>query len=470
MKRLSMRGLSGWWANRAIALPAGVSLIVLIALLDWKVQPNLSLGFLYLVPILWLAAFLKRWELAFIALDCGLLREAFSPWGWSTDSTWRVTLSSAVFFGAAMAVSELVRNRRLIMQQIREIETQNRLRSEAEEQLRVLVETSPAAILTLDSEGKVLSANESAHRLLGFVEQRLEGESIEEYLPILASVPELTHEQRYFRTMLEERGRRRDGGAFLAEVWFSTFQTSAGPRVAAIVMDASEQLRDREGRGLESALTTSRVLLGAVSHEVRNLAAAATMACTSLSRVSALSENEDLKALVALVESMRKIASHELRHALECAPSADLSAVLDDLRIILEPSFHEDEIELLWDCREALPVVRGDHHGLLQVFMNLAQNSQRALQQSEQKRLLIAAGIENGRVVVRFQDTGCGVPFPDRLFQPMQDGADVHGLGLFVSRSMVRSFGGTIHYEPQPSGSCFAVELAAAPAEETETR
>ena len=46
-------------------------------------------------------------------------------------------------------------------------------------------------------------------------------------------------------------------------------------------------------------------------------------------------------------------------------------------------------------------------------------------------------------------------------FQPFQDGAAGSGMGLYLSRFIVRSYGGELRFEPSASGSCFAVELEA---------
>jgi two-component system, LuxR family, sensor kinase FixL len=67
--------------------------------------------------------------------------------------------------------------------------------------------------------------------------------------------------------------------------------------------------------------------------------------------------------------------------------------------------------------------------------------------------------VENDLVVVRLYDTGPGVAQPDDLFKPFQPGAHSHGLGLYISRAILRSHGGNLRYEPQPAGSCFMVEL-----------
>jgi signal transduction histidine kinase len=64
-------------------------------------------------------------------------------------------------------------------------------------------------------------------------------------------------------------------------------------------------------------------------------------------------------------------------------------------------------------------------------------------------------------VKVRFEDSGIGISHPEDLFRPFQSGAQTTGLGLYVSRSIMRSFGGELLYEPRPAGCCFAVVIPA---------
>lgn len=113
-----------------------------------------------------------------------------------------------------------------------------------------------------------------------------------------------------------------------------------------------------------------------------------------------------------------------------------------------------------WEIEEDLPLVWADSYGLLQVFLNLARNSQRAMQACERKELTITAGAEEASVIIRFADTGVGVRAPQQLFRPFQQGADGTGLGLYVSRAIVRSCGGELRYEPRLEGCCFAVVLS----------
>jgi len=444
---------------RRKAFLASVVVVGLVALLDWKIKPHVSLGFLYVFPILVLALFARRWHIVVVASACGVLREVLSPLPWDGDAAARMALGLVAFLGAGLFVSELSRNRRRAVDHAAQLRRQTELREEVQEELRVLVESSPAAIFTLDADASVLLANEAAQRLFGFEDQGLKGETIQPHLPALASALERPRPQ--LRTNMECVGRRRDGEVFLAHVWFSTYHTRAGPRLAAIVLDVSEQLRDREVTGVGSVAAASRVLFGAVSHEVRNLAAAAAVAHANLARTKGLDGNDDFKALGALVEGLERIASSDLRLGSNPAlDSIDLNNVLDELRIVLEPSFREDEMTLEWRIPRDLPRVLAEPKSLLQIFLNLAQNSQREMSGCEEARLTVTGSCEGDDVVVRFEDTGPGVRRPETLFQPFPRGGQATGLGLFVSRTIARSFAGDVQHEPRLRGSCFAVRLA----------
>src|SRR5262249_26375321 len=157
-------------------------------------------------------------------------------------------------------VYELVRSRQIALQHLEEIENESKARREAEEQLEVLVQSSPAAIFTMDSGGRVLLANDAAHRLLALEPGTLAGRSIRDFLPALMNVPAPDNNRPSFRTAMQCRGRTNDGEAFLADIWFSTYRTAAGPRLAAMVVDSSEDLRNREELNLHQLMAGSRIL------------------------------------------------------------------------------------------------------------------------------------------------------------------------------------------------------------------
>jgi PAS domain S-box-containing protein len=114
------------------------------------------------------------------------------------------------------------------------------LRLASQERLRVLVETSPAAIVTVDERGFIELANHAAAELMAPRDGRLIGQ------PIAAFLPELHHALRWeegpqFRTSMQCRGHRGNGESFLADVWFSSYKEGPTPKLAAIIADVTEE-------------------------------------------------------------------------------------------------------------------------------------------------------------------------------------------------------------------------------------
>src|SRR5262249_62107446 len=115
-----------------------------------------------------------------------------------------------------------------------------------------------------------------------------------------------------FHTEMECRGRRQNGEVFLAHVWFSTYQTMSGLRLAAVVFDASEELRDRAEFNLQQILTGSKVLVGALCHEIRNICGAIAVVHSKMVRDKQFAMNEEFRALGTLVQGLAKMAGLEL--------------------------------------------------------------------------------------------------------------------------------------------------------------
>jgi two-component system, LuxR family, sensor kinase FixL len=324
-------------ANRARLIVVAGLLISAIAVVDWATKPYISLGFLYLFPIMILGGFLSRTQILGVALVCAVLQEAFSNLP-ENEAVVRLLFSSAGFVGTGLFISELIRNRRIAMTHVEELEGQIKLREDAEEQLRSLVESSPAAIVTIDSGGSVLLANEAAQHLLAPEGKPLHGQEINSYLPALQTVLK-TQQPRVFRTTLQCTGKRSDGEVFLAGIWFSTYSTISGPRLAAIVVDLSEDLRSREDLSLDYLLKNTRILMSAVAHEIRNLCGAVLVVHKNLSRVKELESNEDFEALGNLIQSLERVSALELGSTAQNGEMVELTSVLDEFRILIETTF-----------------------------------------------------------------------------------------------------------------------------------
>jgi len=211
--------------NRVPVLLASSVIVIAIAAVDWWTKPYVSLGFLYLFPIMLVAGILPRWTIVLLGLACALLSERFSNLD-PADANIRLGFETLALCGCGLLTFEVVRNKRLSL--------------EAQERVRVLVETSPAAIVTVDERGFIELANQAANELMVPHDGKLVGQ------PVAAFLPELHHALRpeggpQFRTSMQCRGHRGNGESFLAEVWFSTYKEGTTPKLAAIIADVSEE-------------------------------------------------------------------------------------------------------------------------------------------------------------------------------------------------------------------------------------
>ncbi len=458
-------------AGRPKLLAATAILVGCIAFADWRVGNTVSLGVLYILPMMLGALILRPAETAVLALLCSFLRSSFDVPSSHAEKILRFAFASLAYFTSGLFVTALVRNRELVVENLGRVQREQALRREAEEQLRALVESSPAAILTLDHRGVVLAANRAAESLFAIPEeQALPGRVIASYLPLLSDALHLNVAAEGFRTAVQCYGRREDGEIFLANTWFSTYPGPQGTHLAAIVVDSSEEMRDREEQNLRQLFRYNRIAAAAVSHDVRNLCGAISMLCSNLGEKHKLEHDEDFQGLINLVQGLERIARIELHsRSQEKLEEVPLQSVLDNLRIVIEPGWRDSGGTVRWrmpqnppqDPTMNLPSVAADPHGLLQAFLNLVQNSHRAVQQGPVRELTISAETVEGKVLVRFEDSGPGIASPDRLFQPFQQGAEGAGLGLYISRAVVRSYGGELRFEPREHGTCFVVELQA---------
>src|SRR5579872_2401932 len=246
-----MLPLERLWSERTrnpVLTISGV-IILAVALIDWWTKPFVSLGFLYLFPIMFAAGFLPRWLVAALGIVCAVLAEEFSA---LEPSVVRLSFESLALVGCGLFVHELAQNRRLSL--------------ESEARLKALVETSPAAIVTVDERGFIELANGAAVDLLGPRNGNLIGD------PIAAFLPELHHALRWeeapqFRASMQCRGHRGTGEAFTADVWFSTYKEGPSPKLAAIIADVSEEAEVGMAAAVSGTPAPARELVSLSSRE-----------------------------------------------------------------------------------------------------------------------------------------------------------------------------------------------------------
>lgn len=435
--------------------------LLLSVLVDIFTPHALPLGRMMLIPIAISAVSVSRRYVMAAVVVSAFVREQIGLTPWSGDWTYRVVGTIAAFSLLMFLWCEIVRKRKAILSQTAQISEETRLRFEAEQRLVSMVRSMPTAVVAIDSQGRVCLSNEAAETLLGAGAGTLDGQEIRQYLPNLAEIAGRKYLGHGQRSAALIDGHRLDGEPFRASVWFATYAAEDGGHLVAILADASGDIRDFQQSSLHTLLKSTRVLVGSMAHEIRNICAAISVTQASLSRLPGLAGNDDFAALSALTESLTRISTAELASAGKTSAQqpVDIRSLIDEFHIVMNPSLRDAGVELEIEPFESLPDAAADRHSLLQVLINLTRNSTRAMKRAESKAIRISVNLESDRLCVRLSDTGPGVREPGQLFRAFQPGADSSGLGLFISRALVRSCGGDLTYEAGAAGCTMCIRL-----------
>ena len=154
----------------------------------------------------------------------------------------------------------------------------------------------------------------------------------------------------------------------------------------------------------------------------------------------------------------------------------ELDELLDECCVIVETDTARHGLNLRYGFKAGAPeqfVTDGDL--LRQILVNLLSN---AIKFTERGEVAIEVGGTSDRITIEVIDTGCGIPLAQRhkLFVHGERlGAERtsipgHGIGLSISRRLVRCLGGDIGYRENPiGGSIFWIGLPAGSLPETAT-
>ena len=101
-------------AGKARVLAATAFLIGIIGLADWAVGPTMSLGVLYILPMMLGAVVMRPATIALLAVVCSSLRASFDTAGSPVELKLRFVFAVIAYFVSGLFVSGWVRNHELV--------------------------------------------------------------------------------------------------------------------------------------------------------------------------------------------------------------------------------------------------------------------------------------------------------------------------------------------------------------------
>ncbi|HEU0068637.1 MAG TPA: PAS domain S-box protein [Nitrospiraceae bacterium] len=348
-------------------------------------------------------------------------------------------------------------------------------RKHAEEQFRLVVESSPSGLLMVDEQGTIRMVNRQIDELFGYERAELIGQSVEILVPQHMRSHHAGDRAEFIahsesRAMGKGRdlyGVRKDGQEFPLEIGLNPIRTPDGLRVLASVVDITERKHIQKQLWQAERLAELGTLASGMAHEIGTpMNVILGRAEYLLQRTADEGMKKGLTTIVTQIERITKVMNQLLafarRRALERRP-VDLGEIVDDALEMFQERIAHNRITVDKAIEANMPSVHADRDQLVQVLINLVMNSLHAMPEGGRLRLSLAR--EGSHVCLGLSDTGHGMTeeIRSKVFDPFfttKDFGKGTGLGLTVVKGIVEEHGGTIAVESVvDKGTTFWIRL-----------
>lgn len=338
------------------------------------------------------------------------------------------------------------------------VEERTRNLSKSEHKLRNFIENSKDIIYFCDQAGDISSINSSGREMLGI-----------DPAQAALNFPSLfVHEEdrKAYRTALQENGFVND----------MEIQCKAGPANVRHILLTASAVYDRDGvivgyEGIGKDMTRLKIMTehlinnekmasvgqmaAGVAHEI-NTPLGIILGYTQLMMDDYDKDSEfyaNFEVMERQTKACRRIVADLLKFSRQSESAKaciDVNKVIQEVLAVSEHTLNINNITVERSFMSELPWVIGDPEKLYQVFINLFNNAQDAMEDGG--AIIVTSGREQENVVITVRDTGSGIAedVKKKIFDPFYTTKDVGkgtGLGLSVTYGIVQEHDGDITVE-----------------------
>ncbi len=338
------------------------------------------------------------------------------------------------------------------------VDERTRNLSDSEKKFRTFFENSKDIIYFCDINGNITSINTSGIRLLGLDAPQ----NCVNFHDLFNNDDDLDH----YLTKLRENGFISD---FEMECTGKDGTTRNILLSANAIYDSNGNIIGCEGIGKdmtrlktiteqlinhEKMASVGQIAAG-VAHEI-NTPLGIILGYTQLMQDDFEPDSEtasNLQVVERQTKACRRIVADLLkfsRQAESAKAPIDLNSIIEEVLSVTEHSLNITKVTVVRRFAPELPPIYGDSEKLHQVFINLFNNAQYAMQDGGE--IIIRTGKTSQDVLVSVQDTGTGIAddIKSKIFDPFFTTKEVGkgtGLGLSVTYGIVQEHCGTIEVE-----------------------
>lgn len=338
-----------------------------------------------------------------------------------------------------------------------------------------LANSLPEIIFEIDSNGRLVFANERAFEVTGYTKEDFDNGL--DVFGLIAPQDRQRAIEDFNKTLKNQQTEyyeydvtRKDGSIFPANIIISPINDKGYPTgVRGLVIDISEQKKMEKQLQNSERLATIGQTAGMVGHDIRN-PLQAIVSDTFLLRldVETLSESavkdsilESVNSIDKNVAYINKIVQDLQDYARPITPTKKPTYVDEILDNVLAKKIVPTYIHVSREVEPASKKIVTDPDLLKRILANLVNNAIEAMPNGGNLRVI--ARKDGDKFEITVEDSGVGIPeeLKPKLFKPMvTTKAKGQGFGLAVVKRLVEAQGGTIGFESQVGkGTKFAIKL-----------
>jgi PAS domain S-box-containing protein len=327
-----------------------------------------------------------------------------------------------------------------------------------------------SGLVTLDSEGAILTINPYIERVFGITTEEAVGRSLKE----------CGADEKLVQWVVSLGGKDKPPPAEFAVntpkgerifAWVpSHFETASGEGLIVQCRDVTDDRQMRKAIERIDRLASLGRMAAGVAHEIRNPITGVSILLDDLhDRLPSTRDRELVVRSVGELDRMESIVQELLDYARvgeitrrEC----DMEKVLEQSLFLVKKQARIQRINVNVKTVSGLPTVFGDPEKLKQALLNIYLNALHAM--DEGGELSISASSTDSWVTLRIADTGPGVPpgEEERIFEPFYTLRPAGtGLGLSIVHTIISDHGGSIDIEQSDRGAVFLIRLPATQAD-----
>lgn len=338
------------------------------------------------------------------------------------------------------------------------VEIRTRNLSESEKKFRNFFENSKDIIYFCDKNGNITNINSSGIALLGLREP----DHSQNFHDLFANTEDLnaylhTLKKKGFISDLEIECKGNIEGTKRILITANAIYDDNGIFVGCegIGKDMTHLRTMTEQLINQEKMASVGQMAAGVAHEI-NTPLGIILGYTQL-MMDDFEERSETHTSLTVVErqtkACRKIVADLLkfsRQADSSKASIDLNNIITEVLAVTEHSLNINQVDIIRDFEDNLPQIVGDAEKLHQVFINLFNNAQHAMEDGGE--IYVTTRVVDDQIETSVRDTGTGIPeeIKNKIFDPFFTTKDVGkgtGLGLSVTYGIIKDHGGRIQVE-----------------------